>query len=1060
MQKRWFGLLLAVVIASGTCLTDSTIAWGGALPAASTDIGKDAEKDSAAETEETQTPGEPAAESEIEAAKAALLWTADPYGKQQMTDLWKTGALMLSAGMNAAFAADEKAKGLLISGLGSQYATGRFTLASGFRFDGNAVGRLEVDGLAPKGTNLSLAFYLDDETEPFATISLGKQKKSGKWDYEDSRTVDVLGKQIKGEHQISFQVITENTKAFTFLLRSIEFVESSLPVIYLDIDETQGAISAMNLDPEHETECYGNMTLQVPDGYVSEYAPNQTFTTQTYEMEYIRGRGNSTWMCDKKPYKIKLSKKADLLGMGKNKHWVLLANRYDNSVLRNKATYWLGKELGMPYTPECVFVDVVMNGVYYGSYYLSEQVRVGGSRVDIDDLEDTEETKNATSEPMITGGYLLSMSPYGDEEKLSFRTSRENEFLIESPSFEDYKNDVQYNYIKNYVQRTEDAIYGDNFRTADGVPYGNLMDIDSAVDYYWIQEISMNGDAFNSTSTYLYKMRNGKLYWGPLWDFDYVAWGDTDYSQEPQVDGFVQREMTWFARLLDDKAFAEKLVQRWPAMKAKLLELVRDGGQLDKYGEELKISKRYDYEKWGTYDLGWEEEGKTPVLTFQQEIARLKKWIQKRVAWIDENVNSLIPVECTISYQVDGKAYSAQKINSGKMIMEFPKEPKKSGYVFAGWYGEAYGEELQVTEGYLVSESLTLKAKWIKEKDVKQVKNLYFQTYGAYVPLYEGGYYMNYTVMPFDATVQSVVWESSNVKIATVDTSGYVSFLKAGNVKITGTCKNGVSASYWLHIVDDEELQYPYTVLLNKNSLNLEEGKWAKLTPQLEPKECFTGEFQWYSSNPDVADITDTGVVLANQAGTATIVVYSTAVGSFANCTVTVEKPVKKGDIYTVSNLKYRVTEAGKNRTVTCIGRAKKSVKKVKIPTSVKIKDKRYKVTAVGKNAFKGKNITSVSLGSNIKTIEEGAFRDCKKIFRVQIPKNVTVIGKNAFYGCKKLYVISIRATKLKKIGRGAWKGIVSNARFNIPANKRKTYKKLLKSSTGFQKKTMRIMKL
>lgn len=55
------------------------------------------------------------------------------------------------------------------------------------------------------------------------------------------------------------------------------------------------------------------------------YAPDQTFSTQTYEMEYIRGRGNSTWICDKKPYKIKLSKKADLFGMGKNKHWVLLA---------------------------------------------------------------------------------------------------------------------------------------------------------------------------------------------------------------------------------------------------------------------------------------------------------------------------------------------------------------------------------------------------------------------------------------------------------------------------------------------------------------------------------------------------------------------------------------------------------------------------------------------------------------------------------------------------------------------------------------------------------------
>ncbi len=46
------------------------------------------------------------------------------------------------------------------------------------------------------------------------------------------------------------------------------------------------------------------------------------------------------------------------------------------------------------------------------------------------------------------------------------------------------------------------------------------MYIDAAIDYYCVQETSSNGDAYNSSSTYLYKKRNGKLFWGPLWDFD------------------------------------------------------------------------------------------------------------------------------------------------------------------------------------------------------------------------------------------------------------------------------------------------------------------------------------------------------------------------------------------------------------------------------------------------------------------------------------------------------------------------------------------------------------
>lgn len=40
----------------------------------------------------------------------------------------------------------------------------------------------------------------------------------------------------------------------------------------------------------------------------------------------IKGRGNMSWSYSKKPYKIKLNSKVDMFGMGKNKHWVLLAN--------------------------------------------------------------------------------------------------------------------------------------------------------------------------------------------------------------------------------------------------------------------------------------------------------------------------------------------------------------------------------------------------------------------------------------------------------------------------------------------------------------------------------------------------------------------------------------------------------------------------------------------------------------------------------------------------------------------------------------------------------------
>lgn len=70
------------------------------------------------------------------------------------------------------------------------------------------------------------------------------------------------------------------------------------------------------------------------------------------------------------------------------------------------------------------------------------------------------------------------------------------------------------------------------------------MDVASTVYYYLIQEFSMNGDGYVSTSTYLYKPRNGKLFWGPLWDFDYVAWGSTEYD-DFSTTGWTENSNMW-----------------------------------------------------------------------------------------------------------------------------------------------------------------------------------------------------------------------------------------------------------------------------------------------------------------------------------------------------------------------------------------------------------------------------------------------------------------------------------------------------------------------------------
>lgn len=156
---------------------------------------------------------------------------------------------------------------------------------------------------------------------------------------------------------------------------------------------------------------------------------------------------------------------------------------------------------------------------------------------------------------------------------------------------------------------------------------------------------------------------------------------------------------------------------------------------------------------------------------------------------------------------------------------------------------------------------------------------------------------------------------------------------------------------------------------------------------------------------------------------------------------VTEVEKTEIGKTYTVKGLKYKVTSS---KNVTIVGASKKNVKKVTIPSKVKILGKSFKVTAVGKKSFKKyTKLTTVVIGSDVKTIGDEAFRNCSKLKKVTIGKNVKTIGKKAFYGDKKLMRIIFKGTKVTKIGKKALKG-VPRAKVTVPDKVKKKYTKLL----------------
>lgn len=223
------------------------------------------------------------------------------------------------------------------------------------------------------------------------------------------------------------------------------------------------------------------------------------------------------------------------------------------------------------------------------------------------------------------------------------------------------------------------------------------------------------------------------------------------------------------------------------------------------------------------------------------------------------------------------------------------------------------------------------------------------------------------------------------------------------------------------------------------SAINISQAVIAKISAQkytakaLKPKVKVTYKGKVLAENKDYT------VTYSNNKKIGTAKVTITGKGDYTGTKTAAFTITMKNAIYTAGNYKYKVTNAntkGKG-TVTLVGVKSKSVKnklkKINVTDTVKILGIKFKITAIGNNAFSG----------------------CKKVTSATIGKKVTKIGSKAFYNCKKLKKITIKGTGLKSAGKNAFKGIYKKAVITVPKKKVKAYKKILKSKG--QAKTVKI---
>lgn len=311
----------------------------------------------------------------------------------------------------------------------------------------------------------------------------------------------------------------------------------------------------------------------------------------------VRGRGNTTWSWPKKPYLIKLDKKASVLGMPKHKRWILLANFLDRTLMRNMVSMKVASMTGLAWTPHCVPVELVLNGQHKGSYLLIEQVRVDKNRVNITEMSKEDNTGDA-----VTGGYLLECDFHYDNEVQwidnhgkCVQMDNGIPFGVKYPDSEDLTT-AQLTYIKNYISEVAGTLYGPNFKDPEN-GYAKYLDIDSFVDYWIVFEVMGNHELGNPGSVYMHKDRGGKLVAGPCWDFD---WGVLSYRSSPQgKTGLINRKAIWYARLFEDPVFAEKVKNRFQELLPQL-QTIPD--YMDALQKQLSESAKYNFRMWNPAD--------------------------------------------------------------------------------------------------------------------------------------------------------------------------------------------------------------------------------------------------------------------------------------------------------------------------------------------------------------------------------------------------------------------------------------------------------------------------
>lgn len=392
---------------------------------------------------------------------------------------------------------------------------------------------------------------------------------------------------------VVYQFIMRNGETFQYTVKA-EFLLSAIPE--LTITTTDPSIAEI---PSKDYYLEGTLAVNGRGGY-------EDYTGKTE----VKGRGNSTWGYPKKPYRLKLNKKAEICGLGKAKNYVLLANHLDPTLMLNSVAFKIGRLLELPFTNHAIPVDVVLNGIYKGSYLLTEQIEVKENRVDLDE----------------NNSVMWELDSYWDDEPKFKSTAFNLPVMVKDPDltteqFEYWKKDFN----AFTTQFAKEPLEGNS--------YVDMIDIESVAKFLITFNLVHNMEINHPKSVFLHKERNGKYVMGPIWDFDWAY----DYEGTSNHFGRYNTPLfsssmngvgtAFFQRFLQDSRVKTIYKRTWQDFKNNKLDALLQ--YVDDYAVMLKPSVERNSELWEN------------TRSFDTKVKELKTWLKNRADYIDSEVSKL-----------------------------------------------------------------------------------------------------------------------------------------------------------------------------------------------------------------------------------------------------------------------------------------------------------------------------------------------------------------------------------------------------------------------------------